>query len=95
MLFRSVTVRNMKTGETDLYQSLISTRAYESLYVRHLTPVRMTAGTHVHVHCRLLNMKQECVHANHYLFASDEDDIPFDKEMCDLIHRLFDSSGNY
>ena len=85
-----VTVRNLANGGTDLYQGLMSAGSYESLFIRTLTPVRMTAGTRLHVSCRLFNAKDESVHENDYLFASNEDAAPFGAEMPALIQGLFE-----
>ena len=55
-----------------------------------MTPLRMTAGTRLHVACRRFNAKDESVHENDYLFASNEDAAPFGAEMPALIRGLFE-----
>jgi len=47
----------------------------------------------LHVACRLFNAKDESVHENDYLFASNEDAVPFDAGMLKQIHKLFENPG--
>ena len=86
-----VKVRNLATGVIDTYQGTVAAEPYQSLFLRHLTPVRMTAGTRLHVTCRLFNADNDCLHQNNYLFASNEDAVPFDAGMVEQIRVLFGS----
>jgi hypothetical protein len=86
-------VRNLATGEVDTHNGTVSAEPYQSLFLRHLTPVRLTAGTRLHVTCRLFKADSDCVHQNDYLFASNEDAIPFDAGMLGRIRRLYETHG--
>jgi hypothetical protein len=88
-----VTVRNLATGVVDTHSGTVDAEPYQSLFLRNLTPVRMTVGTRLHVTCRLLDGQGECLHQNDYLFASNEDAVPFDAGMVEQIHRLFKNPG--
>ena len=84
-----VTVSNLISGVVDTYNGTVTAEPYQSLFLRNLTPVRMTAGTHLHVTCRLFDDMRECLHQNEYLFASNEDAVPFDAGMLEQIRMLF------
>jgi hypothetical protein len=58
------------------------------LFLRTLTPVRLHAGTRLHITCRLFDAKGEVKHRNDYLFASNEDAVPFDSSMLKLIRSI-------
>ncbi len=88
-----VTVRNLATGIVDSYNGAVTAEPYQSLFLRTLTPVRLTAGTRLHVTCRLIDGQGDCRHQNDYLFASDEDAVPFDAGMLGQIRLLFETAA--
>lgn len=81
---------------TDLVQQVTSTRyngqvecaAGESRYLRVFTPIRLHAGTRLQVTCQLY-AGDRVVHRNDYLFASNEDPVPFDATMRSQIAHLY------
>ena len=84
-----VEVRNLLTGEIDAYAGAITCPPYTSHYLRTFIPLRLHAGTHAHVTCRL-TAGDAVIHENDYLFASNEDAVPFNAEMVALIRRLYE-----
>jgi hypothetical protein len=82
-------VRNLATGEVDTHNGTVSAEPYQSLFLRHLTPVRMSVGTRLHVTCRLFDGQGDCRHQNDYLFASNEDAVPFDAGMVKQIRERY------
>ncbi len=84
----AVQVRNLLTGEIDDYTGAVTAERYTSHYLRTLLPLRLPAGTRAHVTCTLTT-GEEGVHRNDYLFASNEDAVPFDEGMVGLIRRLY------
>ncbi len=83
-----VTTLNLATGVKDIYNGLANAQPYQSVFLRTLTPVRLHAGTRVHVTCRLMDARGEVKHRNDYLFASNEDAVPFDSSMLKLIRSI-------
>lgn len=83
-----VQVRNLHTGAVDDYRGAVTAAPYTSLHLRTLLPLRLPAGTRAHVTCTL-TAGDAIVHQNDYLFASNEDDVPFNEEMVALIRRLY------
>ncbi len=86
-----VTVRNLATAVVDTYNGAVAAEPYQSLFLRNLTPVRMTVGTRLHVTCRLFDGQGDCRHQNDYLFASNEDAVPFDAGMVGRMRRLYET----
>jgi hypothetical protein len=70
-----VTVTNLKTGQEDAYSGSLECGPYHASYLKTLLPVRMRAGTQVHVACRLFE-DTRLIHQNHYFFGSSEDATP-------------------
>lgn len=83
-----VDARNLTTGETDHYAGRIASEPYTSQLIRTLLPIRLHAGTHAHITCRLYD-GDTLLQQNDYLFASNEDTIPFDATMLGLIKELY------
>ncbi len=84
-----VTVMNLRTREKDSYEGRAAAEPFQSVMLKTPTSVRMTPGTRLHVSCRLTDSHGTLVHENHYLFASDEDKVPFGPEMVALMKKLF------
>jgi len=83
-----VQVHNLKTGETDEYAGAISCAGYTSNFIRTLIPIRLYQGTRAHIACRLFSAGV-LIHKNDYLFASNEDAVPFDETMVAVLKRLY------
>jgi beta-mannosidase len=83
----TVEVRRLP-GAVQTFAGSITLEPYRSQLIRHLPPLRLRAGERAHVICRLFDGDAE-VHRNDYLFASNEDAVPFDTAMVGLIRELW------
>lgn len=83
-----IRTHNLKTGDIDAYHGAVSCDCYTSRYLRTLLPLRLQQGTRAHVSCKLF-AGDTVIHENDYLFASNEDAVPFNATMLALIRRLY------
>ncbi len=75
-------------GATETYTGQIALAPYQAQLIRRLPPLRLHAGERAHVTCRLYDGDTE-IHRNDYLFASNEDAVPFDAGMVGVIRELW------
>jgi beta-mannosidase len=86
------TVEDLDTGELERYRGAVSCPEYASVLIKRLNYVRLKPGKRLWVTLILRDMTGAEVHANTYLFASDEDEAPL-RPLLPRIKTLLDATA--